>query len=340
MAYDFLKAYVRYGKDIWGPDDYQTQLGWTYHFIYQAGLSAVFLRDFESGFRYTGTRMTDDFIGSDMAAFNEFTFFLSYHFTLEHNFGSTLAAVGQPIPKTFPEASLTVSEPAFTPDGSGPVRLITIIPKASAEAGILSWQISIKNSQGETVQKWDGNGTLPGYFRWEGLDPNAKPLPAGTYRVTLNVVDLYGNEITSPAQAIEIQSAPAPAAPAPKAYTVTTTPEGLRVTLSSLVLFDVNKSELKDSSKEGLGQVIELLKAYPTNRLRISGHTDATGSDAYNQKLSERRAQAVADYLVSKGAITPSRLSVVGYGKHRPVASNSTEEGRQQNRRVEIDILK
>jgi OOP family OmpA-OmpF porin len=74
--------------------------------------------------------------------------------------------------------------------------------------------------------------------------------------------------------------------------------------------------------------------------LRVSGHTDSTGSDGHNQKLSEDRAQAVADYLMNKGAIAKSRISVVGYGKHRPVASNSTEEGRQQNRRVEIDILK
>ena len=340
VIYDYLKAYGRFGRDVWGPDPYQNQLGWTYHLIYQAGLSMTFLRDFESGVRYTGTRMTNLFIGSDMAAFNEFTFFLTYHFTLEHNFTEKLAAVGQPIPKTFPEAGLTVSEPVFTPDGSGPVRLVNIFPKASAEAGILSWQMSIKNSQGETVRKWDGDGALPVSFRWEGLDPDAKPLPVGTYRATLNVVDLYGNEITSPAQTIEIQSAPPAVAPAPKAYTVTNTPEGLRVTLSSLVLFDVNKSDLKDSAKEGLDQVVELLKAYPTNTLRISGHTDNTGSDTYNQTLSERRAQAVANYLVSKGSVAQSRISTVGYGKHRPVASNSTEEGRQQNRRVEIDILK
>jgi OOP family OmpA-OmpF porin len=114
----------------------------------------------------------------------------------------------------------------------------------------------------------------------------------------------------------------------------------LRVTLSSLVLFDVNKYDLRDSAKEGLNQVIELLHAYPTNALRITGYTDASGSAAYNQTLSEKRAQAVAQYLIREGKIASTRVKAIGYGKRRPVATNVTEEGRQQNRRVEIDILK
>ena len=118
------------------------------------------------------------------------------------------------------------------------------------------------------------------------------------------------------------------------------TAEGLRVTLNSLVLFDTGKSALKSSAKTELAQVVTLLQAYPTNPLRISGHTDSTGADAYNQTLSEQRAQSVADYLQSSGGIPQSHFRVVGWGKRRPVATNSTAEGRQQNRRVEIDILK
>ena len=86
--------------------------------------------------------------------------------------------------------------------------------------------------------------------------------------------------------------------------------------------------------------MIKLLHAYPNNQLRISGHSDSVGKDAYNQKLSEDRAQSVADYLVAHGGISKARLRVVGWGKRRPLASNATPEGRQQNRRVEIDILK
>ena len=239
-------------------------------------LSLIFLRDAEVGVRYTGTRMTDEFIGSDVGAFNEYTFFLTYHFTLEHNFSAKLQNVGRPLPQTFPEAHVKVSDPQFTPDGSSPVRIVTIYPEASAESGVLSWKLLARNAQGETVRHWEGNGTTPRALQWEGLGVDGKPLPAGTYSLVLNVVDLYGNEVTSPAQTVQIQSAvpaptPAPAAPvAPsKSYTLETTAEGLRVTLSSLILFDVNKYDLKGSAKEGLNQVIELLRAYPTNALRV-----------------------------------------------------------------------
>jgi len=197
-----------------------------------------------------------------------------------------------------------------------------------------------------TVRKWEGNGVPSKALQWEGLGLDGTVLPAGAYRATLEVADLYGNEVTSPAQSVDIVSVkaaetPLPPTPVrPKPYTVQTTAEGLRVTLSSLILFDVDKYDLKDSAKEGLRQVLELLRAYPTNALRISGHTDAVGSESHNQTLSEHRAQAVAGYFIEQGKIDSSRIKVVGYGKRRPVASNTTEEGRQQNRRVEIDILK
>ena len=87
-----IKAAVRWSQDVWGPEDYQTQLGWTYHHIYQASLSYIFLRDAEFGVRYTGTRMTNDFIGSDTGAFNEYNVYLTYHFTAE-------ASLRQEIPK-------------------------------------------------------------------------------------------------------------------------------------------------------------------------------------------------------------------------------------------------
>jgi OOP family OmpA-OmpF porin len=352
--YDFLKAFIRYGKDVWGPVEYFTQLGWTYHKVYQAGLAATFLRDFEAGFRYVGTRMGHNFIGSNVGAFNEYRAYLTYHFGLEHNFGKQFAAVGSPLPQTIPESRLQVSDNRFTPDGSTPVRSVTIYPRAAADAGVLSYKLFVRNAAGETVRKWEGSGKPPQYFRWEGLAPDAKPLPPGTYRITLDVVDLYGNEVTSPAQSVELASqavpaaAPAPAeAPVPstgpvsgaKNYTVTSTAEGLRVTLSSMILFDVNQEGLRDGAKQNLDQVVDLLKAYPTNRLRVSGYTDSSGSDAYNQTLSEKRAQAVAAYLEQRG-IQRSRISAVGFGKRRAVASNATEQGRLQNRRVEIDILK
>ncbi len=330
-----VKTFFNYGQNVWGPMDYQTSLGWAYSRVYQAGISYILLRDLETGFRFIGTRMKDEFIGSDTGAFNEYSLYFTYHFSLQHNFGSKIAALGKPIPQTIPEASVSVSPLRFTPDGSGPDRTTVIALHAASEAGLLSWRVFVRNSTGETVHSWEGSGTPPAVQSWDGLAPNGQPLPAGQYRLTLDVSDLYGNDVTSPAQIVEIQAA----APKPTGYSVSETDEGLRVTMSSLILFDVNQDSLKPTSKEGLDQVIELLKAYPTNRLRITGHTDATGSATHNQRLSERRAHSVANYLITKG-IQRSRISMVGLGLARPLATNSTEEGRQQNRRVEIDILK
>jgi outer membrane protein OmpA-like peptidoglycan-associated protein len=113
---------------------------------------------------------------------------------------------------------------------------------------------------------------------------------------------------------------------------------GLIVNLSD-VLFDFNQATLKPGAKEKLSKLAGILLAYPGSyRMEIEGHTDGVGSQDYNQKLSEDRAETVHSYLVSAG-ITPDRVVAVrGFGKIRPVASNDTPEGRQQNRRVEIVI--
>jgi len=87
-----------------------------------------------------------------------------------------------------------------------------------------------------------------------------------------------------------------------------------------------------------LDNAVRVLKANSTLKIEIHGHTDSVGSDAYNQRLSERRAQAVKDRLVSKG-IDADRLATRGLGKSDPVASNATPEGRAQNRRVEFNVV-
>ncbi|MCJ7662690.1 MAG: OmpA family protein [Desulfobacterales bacterium] len=104
------------------------------------------------------------------------------------------------------------------------------------------------------------------------------------------------------------------------------------------VNFAFNSTELTPKSKENLDQWVAKIKTDTSSRVEIAGHTDSIGSDAYNQKLSELRAKAVVDYFVTKG-IAAARLKAVGYGKSKPVASNKTEEGRAQNRRVELQIF-
>ncbi len=114
------------------------------------------------------------------------------------------------------------------------------------------------------------------------------------------------------------------------------TARGLIVNLSD-VLFDVDRATLKPGARERLAHVAGILSSHPGLKIEIEGHTDSTGSDEYNQGLSERRAQAVQGYLSQQG-IGQAIAATVGFGESRPVATNGTATGRQQNRRVEIIV--
>jgi outer membrane protein OmpA-like peptidoglycan-associated protein len=113
--------------------------------------------------------------------------------------------------------------------------------------------------------------------------------------------------------------------------------EGIKITFESGILFDVNKAELKESSKADLSRLAGILEKYPDTNILLEGHTDNTGSEEYNLELSRVRAQAVANYLASQG-VNPTRFTIMGYGESEPVASNETVEGRSLNRRVEVAI--
>jgi len=101
------------------------------------------------------------------------------------------------------------------------------------------------------------------------------------------------------------------------------------------VLFQTGKYELKPEARERLAKVSGILLAYSSLKVAIEGHTDAVGTDEYNQRLSEQRAEAVRDYLVNQGVAAPA-VTARGLGKMQPIASNDTPEGRQRNRRVEL----
>ncbi len=111
----------------------------------------------------------------------------------------------------------------------------------------------------------------------------------------------------------------------------------IALTFKSDVLFDVNSSTLKPGAYDEINRVAAVLNEYPQTNIMISGHTDSTGSEVYNQQLSERRAAAVKNSLGAQ-AVNPMRMTTVGYGESQPIADNSTEAGRQLNRRVEVRI--
>ena len=112
--------------------------------------------------------------------------------------------------------------------------------------------------------------------------------------------------------------------------------EVVRVQLD--VKFDFDKSKVKENSYADIKNLADFMKQYPSTSTTVEGHTDSVGTDAYNQKLSERRANAVRDVLVNEYGVEGGRVNAVGYGESRPVADNATAEGRAVNRRVEAEV--
>lgn len=112
----------------------------------------------------------------------------------------------------------------------------------------------------------------------------------------------------------------------------------LAVTFKADFMFDVNSSVIKPGAYQEIDRVAEVLNKYPQTRIRIEGHTDSTGSEDYNLKLSQQRAEAVKNALVTRG-IDPARIETVGLGESAPIADNTTEAGRQMNRRVRVVII-
>ncbi|MBR3628160.1 MAG: OmpA family protein, partial [Elusimicrobia bacterium] len=184
--------------------------------------------------------------------------------------------------------------------------------------------------------KFDDAEVIPQLVRWDGKDDvYGMVIPAGEYRAVLTATDVFGNRATMSISFTAIEQVSGSLSE----IVVKEEPRGLVVNLSSNILFATGKSTLKKEATASLDETISLLNAYPANKVLIEGYTDSTGNKKANLQLSYDRAQEVYIYFVKHG-IPAERLSVVGYGKENPIASNKTAKGREQNRRVNIIILK
>jgi outer membrane protein OmpA-like peptidoglycan-associated protein len=114
--------------------------------------------------------------------------------------------------------------------------------------------------------------------------------------------------------------------------------EGIRITFDSGILFDVGSYKLKEEAKNNINELSKVLQKYSDTNILIEGHTDDTGGDEMNQKLSENRANAVGNYAKSLG-VAGERMTLKGYGETQPIGDNKTESGRKANRRVEVAIM-
>jgi outer membrane protein OmpA-like peptidoglycan-associated protein len=112
----------------------------------------------------------------------------------------------------------------------------------------------------------------------------------------------------------------------------------LLLRMPSGITFAFNRFDVQPQFQSTLNQVAQTLNAYPATMIDVLGHTDSVGSDAYNQRLSEQRAQAVGSYLMARG-VSQARIAIRGYGETMPIADNGSEAGRAANRRVEIKVV-
>ncbi|MFZ3323454.1 MAG: OmpA family protein [Usitatibacter sp.] len=147
-----------------------------------------------------------------------------------------------------------------------------------------------------------------------------------------------GPKAPTPAAAAAPGMPSAPAAPAAPAAAARA-PSSVRqsIVIQADALFDFDKSVVRPDGKKSIDEALAKLHGVDLEMVIATGHTDSIGTEAYNQKLSERRAAAVKDYLVSKG-IPSAKVTTIGKGKTQPVATNKTKEGRQKNRRVDIEF--
>jgi OmpA-OmpF porin, OOP family len=178
---------------------------------------------------------------------------------------------------------------------------------------------NLTDSQGNPVKDGSGACVVTSgivHPQCAGVKPAAPPKPA------------------APAAPATPSKPTAPAKPAAKPA-----PASVKqaVVIQADALFDFDKSVLRPDGRKSIDDALAKLKGVDIEMVIATGHTDSIGTEAYNQKLSERRAAAVKDYLVSKG-IPAAKITTIGKGESQPVATNKTAEGRQKNRRVDIEF--
>lgn len=216
-------------------------------------------------------------------------------------------------------AALAVSSVAFAADNTDKKGYLVDSGKEIVRSGFgLCWQTG-SWSPADAIAECDGDIAKPAAA---AAAPEPAPAPAAA-------------PAPAPAPAA---AAAAPAEPAPAPAPAAAAPSAEKVSFAADAFFDFDKAVLKPEGKAKLEDLVSKLQGTDIEVIVATGHTDWTGSDAYNQKLSERRAKAVKAFLVSKG-IPESRVFAEGKGERQPVADNRSREGRAKNRRVEVEVV-
>ncbi len=239
----------------------------------------------------------------------------------------TFLGASKPLAFISEDAMFAWRLPRFAPKPAPAIEQNTILEGVILDEGSLTpLQATIEiidNSKNELLASFESNST------------------SGAYLISLKPGKNYGITVSKPEYLFHSENFNIPedavARKITKDILLKKLEVGSKIVLNN-IFFDFNKATLTDESIAELDRVYKLLEETPKLKIEMSGHTDNIGSASYNQKLSEERAKAVVDYLVRKG-ISAGRLTYKGYGMTQPVASNDTEEGRQQNRRTEFKVV-
>jgi outer membrane protein OmpA-like peptidoglycan-associated protein len=258
---------------------------------------------------------------------------------------------------------LAAPDGAQSNDGSTSDSLAVNVPtlhvKTSDRNPIAHWELEILDKAGNVIDRMSDDGEPPDTIVWnnwrkippspleKGVGGDLPLSPNAEYRYSLTVQDVAGNYTTREAALPLIDHGQKdPPANEEEGKELLEQREAVEdgeereivLTLPG-VAFDSNSYEIKYEYRASLEKVAQTIADYPDAQVIIAGHTDDVGEATYNLELSFQRASSVMAYLINEFGIAPSRLSAIGYGEERPIADNSTESGRQQNRRVEI-VLK
>ncbi len=293
------------------------------------GRNAVFLRlGYRTGSDLGGLAGLTSGVGVSHR-FDDFDAALDYAFVpygvlgMTHRISLSVAIGGK---VDVPEA-YTAAPPAFTlAQQSLPISLAT-----KSEEPLSDWKITLVDANKMLVKTFEGKGNPPGRFIWDGKNQAGDLVPQGNYTYTLSVTNDEDTSSTSKPHDVYAKWVPKKV------------PYQYSFNVPGDLLFDSAKAELLQKGYETVRKAAEAIQArYPDSQIIVAGHTDnqqlaKTAKFKNNQELSVARAQAVVNYLVANG-MSAGRLSAMGYGDTKPIASNSTPEGRAKNRRVELVI--
>lgn len=236
--------------------------------------------------------------------------------------------VGVVVDTTPPEIGFACSPQPFSPDNDGEDDTLFMHPVITDTNGVLKWNLEIVDPDNNPFRVISGMGEVAPTLRWDGRSDQGELVEsARDYPVLIRAEDPYGNLQTNHSLirvAVDVL--------------VERTDEGLKIRINNIE-FEFGKAALKPVSMPILDRVAQILKKYPSYRIEVQGHTDNIGSVAKNRALSLERAEVVAGYLARKG-IPRSRMGKKGFGFDKPIADNSTEQGRRKNRRVEFILIK